>query len=106
MGSIGNGYGAMKDLDHVISQLPDFNQAYYNRGILWMRRGNYEDAIADFDASEELEYAPVDLYVRRADCKSSIGRRSDACTDYKIAADMAPEHYRKVFAEMCAVSSN
>lgn len=106
MGSLGNGYEAMRDLDHVISELPDFNQAYYNRGILWMRRGNYEDAIADFDTSEDLDYAPVDLYVRRADCKSSVGRSSEACADYKIAADMAPKHYRKVFIEMCAVSSN
>ncbi|MEQ8533990.1 MAG: tetratricopeptide repeat protein [Imperialibacter sp.] len=106
MGTVGNGYMALRDINYVISQKPDFNQAYFNRGILQMRAGKYAEAIDDFDTAEALEYAPADLYVRRADCKSSVGLSSAACTDYKIASDMDPKHYKKVFIEMCAVSSN
>ncbi len=106
MGTIGNSYGGIRDLNRVIEERADFNQAYYNRGILLMRQGEFRKAIADFDSSEEFDYAPVDLFVRRADCKSMVGLQTAACSDYKIAANMDPKHYRKVFLEMCALSSN
>ncbi len=103
MGTVGNTYGAIRDLNHVLSQNSSFNQAYYNRGILLMRNERFSDAISDFDVAEELNYAPAELYVRRADCKNMLGFANEACKDYKKAADK-DKSYSRVLAEMCVAA--
>lgn len=100
MGTIGNSFGAISDLNHVISKRRDFNQAYYNRGILFMRSHQFNKAIEDFDKAEELDYAPAELYVRRGECRSMLNRRDNACGDYMRAAEL-DKRYKNLVAEGC-----
>ena len=100
MGSMGNTYAALRDINYVLSKKENFNQAYYNRAILLMRNKQYEAAIRDFDTSEELRYAPAELYIRRGDSKTLLGERSEACLDYKKAAQL-DKAYERVAREEC-----
>lgn len=101
LGTIGHTYSAMKDLNYVIAQRPDFDHAYFNRAILQMRSGRYRAAIEDFDRAEHLSYAPAELYIRRADSKTQLGMRQAACNDYHTAAQLDAKNYQPVYEEMC-----
>lgn len=101
MGSMGNTYGALRDINYVLSKKANFNQAYYNRGILLMRSKQYEAAVRDFDTSEELQYAPAELFIRRGDSKTLLGDKTEACIDYKKAAQL-DKAYERVVREECS----
>jgi tetratricopeptide (TPR) repeat protein len=77
-------------IDREMLQRRDRAATYVNRGIIQMRRGVLEPALADFDAAERLQrgFGPA-LAVNRSAAYIRMARYHDAIaqTDIAIAAD-------------------
>jgi tetratricopeptide (TPR) repeat protein len=72
--------------DDYISPNATLTDAYYNRGIVFCKLGNYQQAIKDFNKSIELEPDNAEAYHNRGVAYSMIGNYQQAIADFKIAA--------------------
>ncbi|TGV29510.1 tetratricopeptide repeat protein, partial [bacterium M00.F.Ca.ET.168.01.1.1] len=52
---------------------PNFANGYYNRGVSWVFKGDYDKAIADFDTAIGLEPNNGDYYYNRGVAHSYKG---------------------------------
>ncbi|TGT17308.1 tetratricopeptide repeat protein [Mesorhizobium sp. M4B.F.Ca.ET.172.01.1.1] len=52
---------------------PNFANGYYNRGVSWVFKGDYDKAIADFDTAIGLEPNNGDYYYNRGVAHSDKG---------------------------------
>ena len=55
---------------------------YNNRGLAWTDKGNYNQAISDFNKAIELNPNCADAYVGRATAYKEFGHRKKAVDDY------------------------
>jgi len=46
---------AFEDFNYSISLKPDYSYAYYNRGTVYNKLGQYQQAIDDYDRSVRLK---------------------------------------------------
>ena len=64
---------------------PDFVPAYQNRGNAWYARGNFGQAIADYDTAIRLDPNSPSAYVNRAAVRRDLGYVEGALQDYQKA---------------------
>lgn len=76
---------AIKDFDMIVHLVPNFADAYINRGEAKRQLGDFEAAIKDFDMAIRLgdDYAYV--YVKRGEAKQSLGDNKAAINDFDMA---------------------
>jgi tetratricopeptide (TPR) repeat protein len=102
---LGDLVGALTDLNKAIQSKKldslNFASAYRFRGILYLKKGNPDEAINDL--TEALKYNPKDEYalVNRADCYKQKGLKDKACEDYRKAADLGYVSIYKEIKEYC-----
>jgi hypothetical protein len=66
--------------------------AYYHRGQAWLKTGEYDRAIADFDASIRLDPASAWTYNNRGTAWYFKGERVRAFADFEAAVQRDPEY--------------
>ena len=69
---------ALKTYDKLVQADDEFTIGYYNRGLIKMKNGNYEDAITDFNRALELE-------PQLADAKNEICIAHFKLKEYELA---------------------
>lgn len=76
--------------DRSLSRV-DRKKTLVNRGIILNRRGDYNEALADFNAAIEIDEGLAEAYLNRGNTWFYAGRLDDALTDYEeaLALDVA-----------------
>ena len=85
--------GALADYNAGIAVAPELGDAWVNRGLWRMRRGN-EDALAIADITKGLALGSRDesaAYYGRGLAYESVGQLTDAYHDYQRAAALNPK---------------
>lgn len=88
--SLGDKISGCSDIDKAIALKPDYEDAYYHRGICRMFSNNYADAIRDFDIAISLNPANAAAYVKRGDSRLKVGDQVGAKQDYDSAKRINP----------------
>ena len=76
---------AIKDFDAAINLVPDFADAYINRGYARKKMGDLEGAIEDYDTAIHLGEDYAYVYFIRAIAKADSGDKKGAIKDYDSA---------------------
>ena len=79
-------------------------RAYANRGLAWLERGAYADAISDFDLALQITPNHYEALINRAAARARIGEREKTVPDLERAALLQP-HLPYPFGPLCAVYS-
>jgi tetratricopeptide (TPR) repeat protein len=92
---LGNTYFDAKEYDLAIQQydyaIAHGSPAYYVRGVAWLGKQNYEQAIADFTQAIQREAGYYLTYFHRADAYAHKGDRDSAIADYRRALALKPD---------------
>ena len=73
---------ALEYLNKAISIDSNYADAYYNRGLTWIIRDNYDQAISDFNKAIELNPGYADAYSSRGITWHIKGNYDQAVSDY------------------------
>ena len=86
---------ALDDLDEAIELMPDYAEAFANRGRTAIADDRYEDAIEDLDRAVELDDTLSQAFGNRGFAWQQLGKDVEAIADYTraIEIDNNPEAY-------------
>ncbi len=76
------------DLTHVITIMPDFAHAYYNRANIYVKMGDYKSAIADYNEAIRLDYDFAEAYFNRGLTYIYQGKNSEGIADLSKAGEL------------------
>jgi Tfp pilus assembly protein PilF len=68
----------------------DDAQSYFERGVIYHKEGNLEQAIADFSKAIELDPNDVDAHIYRGDAYQKSGSLEQALTNFEYYLKLAP----------------
>ena len=92
---LGDTYFGAKAYEQAIQQydyaIAHGAPAYYVRGVAWLEKQNYEQAIADFTQAIQREAGFYLTYFHRADAYAHKGDRDSAIADYRRALALKPD---------------
>jgi tetratricopeptide (TPR) repeat protein len=71
---------------------PKHARAYYNRGIAWERKGEYDKAITDYTESIRLDPKHGSSFLNRGNAWDRKGEDDNAIRDYTEAIRLNPKH--------------
>ena len=83
---------AIKAYSEVIEVIPDYADAYNNRGNAYAYKGKYEQAIADFDEVIALNPDLAEAYYNRGITYADKGDYERAIIDYDRAIELTPDY--------------
>lgn len=89
---------ALKTIDSAIRNAPSVTKSYNLRGRILLERGDYEDAIASFDAAIEMDDSQIESYFNRAIAFERVNRWDLAIRDYKHCRTLDPTEPRYLVA--------
>ena len=72
--------------------VPDNSEACNNRGLTYLSKGDYDQAIPDFDKAIELEPMTVGPYNNRDRAYLGKGNHDQAIKDLNTALEMDPDN--------------
>ncbi len=81
-------------LSQLLSRHPNSASDYNNRGLMYLKRGNYQRALDDFNRAIALDPHLDRAYNNRANCHAALGNLAAALEDYDIALDFNPCNVR------------
>ena len=83
------------------SQAIDFNprntDAYYNRGLAYNEKGEFENAINDYSRAIELDPRDAKAYNNRGNAHQEKGEVEKAIKDYDMAIELDPCHAKAYY---------
>jgi len=83
---------AVGHFDAAVTIVPDYGNAYYNRGIASIALGRYQPAIDDFTRAIGLDkYNAANAYDNRGTVFYALGRFREAIEDYNRAISLKPD---------------
>ncbi len=85
---------AIELLTQIIRRNPNSAIDYNNRGLMYMRQGQYTAALADLNWAIDLNPELDNAYNNRASCHAQLGNTNAALDDYEIALDINPANVR------------
>ena len=65
--------------------------AYMNRGYVLKSKGNYKEAIADYNQALKIDPGYVDAYINRCDAYCDMGEYNKAGSDADSALKLKPK---------------
>jgi tetratricopeptide (TPR) repeat protein len=74
---------------------PKYAEAYYNRGVLYAQKGDFDRAIAEFTKALKFNAKDANSYMNRGIAYAKKGKYDRAVKDYEKALEINP---RQVFA--------
>ncbi len=87
----GDNAAAIQGFNRVVALKPDFPDAYFNRGELLFRAGNFKDSIADYNKVIELKPEDSAAFSGRAHALYATGKTEEALADYAKATQLSPQ---------------
>jgi tetratricopeptide (TPR) repeat protein len=82
---------SIADLTKAIQRNPKDADAYYNRGVVYYHKGDYEPAIADLTRAIEFDPDDTDAYIWRGAAYYAKGDYGSAITDFTKAIEFDPD---------------
>ena len=82
---------AEKECTKAINQKPDFAEVYCQRGMIKARRGQIEEAIADFDEAIRINSDYADAHLNRGVVKTKLKQYPEAITSFDNAIRLKPD---------------
>ena len=79
---------AIRDFTEAINLRPDYDSAYYNRGLTYIKLEQYPEAIADFSAAIAIIPEHQGAHVWRAISYTLMGRDDEAEADVSRAIEL------------------
>jgi len=73
--------------DRALSRV-DRKKTLVNRGIILNRRGDYNEALADFNAAIDIDSKLAEAYLNRGNTWFYAGRLDDALADYEKSLEL------------------
>jgi tetratricopeptide (TPR) repeat protein len=83
---------AIADFNKAIELKPQYTEAYYYRGAIWLNKGDKNLAIADFNKAIELEPRYTGAYVMRGETRWIMGDKDLAIADFNKAIELEPQN--------------
>ena len=83
---------AVENFTKAINLMPNFAQAYYNRGVAYNLKGKVDDAIVDWTKAIELDSDYADAYNNRGIVYISIGEVNRALIDLNQFIQLRPNN--------------
>ncbi len=87
-GILGDYQRAIAIFTQVIQYAPNSAEAYYNRGLAYLKSGNPQAAIADYNQAIKLEPTLAEAYLEKGKLLHSQGDRALAITYLRQAAEL------------------
>ena len=84
--------GFNKDTTKAIAPTPDDAEAYYNRGVAYGEKGEFDRAIEDFNKVIALNPDSAEAYYNRGFAYNSKGAIDRAIVDYNTAIQLNPNY--------------
>jgi tetratricopeptide (TPR) repeat protein len=81
---------ALEYLNQAISLDSNYTNAYSNRGVAWINKGDYDRAISDFDKTIELNPSHIDAYLNRGSAWKEKGDYDRAISDFDKTIELNP----------------
>lgn len=85
---------AMAHYDEAIKLVPNYADAYYNRGSVLFANGRVDEAIADWEKSLRLKPNDADAHTALGNALLRQGLPNEAIAHYEKALELAPEDAR------------
>jgi tetratricopeptide (TPR) repeat protein len=85
----------------AIQLSPEFTKAYFNRGGLFLKQKNYENAIADYTTAISIDPSYAKAYYNRGLCYFNMNRKEEACQNFSLAARYGYSGSAKTIEEYC-----
>jgi len=80
---------------------PNYENAYFNRGLVKMNQKLFKDALADFDIAVQQNPKNADLFLNRALVKLRLSDKAGACSDLTVAKNMGYAPAIEQYAKTC-----
>ena len=99
---------AMVHYEEAIKLVPNYAEAYYNRGNILFANGRLDEAIADWEKTLQIQPNDADAHTCLGNALLRQGLRTEAIAHYEKAMVLAPEdpHSRNNIAWLLATSSD
>jgi len=98
---MGNFRQCLLDYETVVKMSPNDPIAYYNRGTAKGQLKDYGGALKDFDRAIELDDQYAEAYFNRGLANFFLGKRHDACFDWRKAHSMGHYESEKAIRNHC-----
>jgi tetratricopeptide (TPR) repeat protein len=85
----GNQAGALRDLTKAHAMASAYGAAYYDKGHIFLKQGQYEEARDNFSRAIALNYRKAQSLMFRGDALRAMNLRSQALADYRSAEAFA-----------------
>ncbi len=96
-GMSGDKIGSIKDLSEAIRLNPNLADAYYNRGLIYLDLGKYDEGLADFDEAIRLKPEFSKSYHGKGLIYLQIGQLEKALDNFTISINMLPSYGRSYY---------
>jgi len=81
-------------LTKTVELNPKHSRAYYNRGTLWYQKGQFQQALKDFNMAIGLDPNHSETFNNRGNIWYETGKTENALSDYNQAIMLNPKHSR------------
>lgn len=75
---------------------------YFNRASISLQKKRYSSAAIDYSYAIKLKPEYTAAYVNRGICWFQMGKKEDACTDWKSAMDLGSEYAKQCWEKNCS----
>ena len=100
-GGMGDFQASILDFNKGLELKPGMAEAYINRGIAKGTMKDYEGSIQDFNISIKLNPELVDAYRNRGLTEIFIGKKNEACEDFRIAFSKGEKNAGMLIEKYC-----
>jgi len=83
----------IKRYDKLILSNPDYAEAYFNRGVLFLQLGRFEEAIKDYDRAIQIKPDYADAFNNRGIALQELGQLELAIESYDRSIQIKPENF-------------
>src|SRR5206468_9215222 len=99
---------AMVHYEEAIKLVPNYAEAYFNRGNILFANGRVDEAIADWEKTLQIQPNDADAHTCLGNALLRQGSRTEALAHYEKALVLAPEdpHSRNNIAWLLETSSD
>jgi tetratricopeptide (TPR) repeat protein len=91
----------IRDYDHALVLDPDFSFAWYNRGYVNSRMGNYRESLADFSKVIALRNDFAEAFYNRGLISILLNDNHNGCKDLSRAGELGISEAYKVMKRYC-----
>lgn len=96
-GISGDKIASLKDFNEAIRLNPNLADAYYNRGLIYLDLGKYDEGLADFDEAIRLKPEFSKSYHGKGIIYLEIGQLEKALDNLTISIEMLPTYGRSYY---------